>query len=92
MAREPEPSAAPRPGPAPEAQEKKEEEEYQAVSSPQRTMPRSTHEVPLYWRDADRGTSVAWTALVKLAQAADHGTGLLMLRAVTSEGRHDCLH
>jgi hypothetical protein len=67
----------PRLGPGPLEDEDKEED--QAVPSPHRTMPRSTHEVPLYWRSADRETSAARTDLVKLAQAADPGTGVLKL-------------
>jgi hypothetical protein len=54
-------------------------DEDNPVTSPSRTMPRSTHEVPLLWRDACDEASAARTDLVKLAQAADPGTGVLRL-------------
>ena len=59
--------------------EDEDKEEDQAAPSPHRTMLRSMHEVPLYWRNADRETSIARADLVKLAQAADPETGVLKL-------------
>ena len=57
----------------------KKEVEDDPVASQFRMMPRSTHEVPLFWRDACDEASPARTDLVQLAQAADPGTGVLRL-------------
>ena len=65
--------------PMPVSAPPKKEVEDDPVASQFRMMPRSTHEVPLFWRDACDEASPARTDLVQLAQAADPGTGVLRL-------------
>ena len=77
-------ASAPKAVPTPTSEPQLEEDDDHAVSSPPRTMPRSTHEVPLYWREAEEDAPAPRMDLVQLAQAADPGTGVLRLTELGS--------